>query len=440
MKKNGRIIYFLVSFFCSAIAYAQDSAQTIRKFELGISPDLNMFVFTSPANYYGSTTNALGAGIGIHTQYNFTKKAALLLDCTYEVKSWKTANYYYYSGNPIINYLHTVTVPVLFKYSPGEKRYLFLTGGPYFGVITKLTSSDQTIKSYGGLYEFGPGFGLGLQLPMGDNGKFSAELRDYLNLSTSPVLGKYSNTNTTDLIFSFSRAFGKTTTIAEPSKNDPQEPAAKTIRRVYFKPFVGVQYCYRKKLRDEHYIETDCHYNANEEIAVTESEFGLQCEIDLTDHINVNSGIAIDNQGFSTNVIDITYAGNYTVGPGSYSFTYYNQRINYKLQFVSVPIIINYQLKKNRIALYAGTGFESKFLSHSSVEFTNHTKYSGGQIQKSPLVPFYILNIGTAIDLSNKLTVFIEPNFKYELGTMNIPLLTDHVELWSAGCRVGVRF
>jgi hypothetical protein len=186
-------------------------------------------------------------------------------------------------------------------------------------------------------------------------------------------------------------------------------------------------------------------YDSGTEIPSYESEYGILIEFKKKHSFNINTGITIDNQGFTTNPTDFTYHGQSYMYPGYYSRTE-KKVINSLFHFVSVPFILNYEFPhKEDNYIYLGVGLDGKLLVNYSITGVQ-TSFSRGTEKRINALAgsiFGTANIGANISIDDKLALFIEPDLKYPINETAIRQSnynTIRVRLWSYGCRVGIKF
>jgi hypothetical protein len=191
------VLSITVSFlFCSEL-----KAQT-NKFEFGVEASPS-FTFLKGSDFIEKFYNGtLGYSGGISFQYNFGKRVALRTNIAYERKGGAnyggfTDNYGATIGNSSLNYIFDyLTLPVLVRFSFGNKVKYFINGGPYLGYLLsqtfvikgdnfKTVNIDNT-SNYNSL-DAGISLGTGLQYPIHEKLYFSSEIRGNLGLlSTLP--------------------------------------------------------------------------------------------------------------------------------------------------------------------------------------------------------------------------------------------------------------
>ena len=177
-------------------------------------------------------------------------------------------------------------------------------------------------------------------------------------------------------------------------------------------------------------------YSDSSEISAYGYEIGILLEIKLSKKWNINTGMCYDKQGYMTNNISIKYT-DYPFFNGIAYSSYSNQQLTFDFRFISIPLILNYEIKKQDATFYFGMGAQPEILMHSSIKFSNGESYSS---QDSPYTLFYIANIGASCFITKRAALFIEPNLKYEIGNLAVPNRGLTVHLWSLGCRVGIKF
>ncbi len=421
-----------------------------RKFQLGVIAGPNLLQFISPPDKRLDFKNALGLDVGIHAQYNLKKNIAFTLNCLYETKSWKSYNMYGGSRNESTNSFHTLTLPLLFKYSPSNGK-MHLACGPYVGLVMKkqVKGYGEANYQYNNVYEMGLALGVGFSIPIDNRISFTIEARDYINLKNSKTLGNYSRMNTTSLQVGFYFKFGETEQIEIKKAIDSVWQKEK---KVFIKLFYSPQMTYRRKIDAK---TTVCNFNygdwwsystydSNEEIPNYGNEYGFGFEFLLRKHFNINTGISLETQGFKTQKNITATTSGWGDFIGYWKDTTNDNFYNYKFNFVSVPLILNYVIKgKRQKSFYIGSGIELKFLYQSALNKSVNKglkKDYGETTYNSRYSLFYIANIGMSFPMQEKGFLFIEPDFKFQLNQGTMP---DHYlkyQLWSVGCKIGVKF
>ena len=182
--------------FCNQL-----NAQT-NKFEIGVEVSPS-FTFLKGRDFIEKFYNGtLGYSGGISFQYNFGKKVALRSNISYERKGGAhygglTDNYGASIENSSLNYnFDYLTLPILVRFSFGNKVKYFINGGPYLGYLLSQTfvikgdnyktNTIENTSSYNSL-DAGISLGTGLQYPINEKLYFSSEIRGNLGLlSTLP--------------------------------------------------------------------------------------------------------------------------------------------------------------------------------------------------------------------------------------------------------------
>lgn len=451
-----RTTFLLLLLFSNVLSFGQttvvDSANPItdntiiikyRKFQLGVLGNVNRMRFTETPDQNLQFSRVFGLGLGIHAQYNLKKNVAFTLNCLYEIKNWNSSN----SGGGIIktsyNTFHNLTLPILFKYSP-TKRNFFIAGGPYIGFVMK-----KEVKGFGeGTYkytnasEIGAAFGLGFNIPIDNKISCIIEARDYLNLNNSKALGNYSKMNTACIQLGFFYKFGDTEQIVLKKRTKDSIVGKKVFLKFFYSPQLTYRVKHTERTRFVEYYSDYAQTLSYETDAETPSygdEYGLILEFKLSPRSNLNTGITVDNQGFSTKPTDMTHSAPSYLHPGTtWSYTE-TKTIDYKITFISVPLILNYEFKHHaRRYFYIGIGVESKVRYNYSID----KGHIGGDRKGLDLMGNYfgIANIGVNIPLAKKLDLFIEPNYKHQVGDTEFKSGNLKLRLWSAGCKVGLKF
>ena len=410
-----------------------------RKFQLGVVSNVNGMRFTKTPDNNFTFDNRLGLGAGIHAQYNLRKNISFTLNCLYDQKKWKSYNSRGGDSKYSSNTFHTLTLPLLFKYSP-LKRRLFLASGPYLGIVMKkhVKGFGEGNYLYNNAFEVGAAFGIGFSIPINNRLSFVIEARDYLNLNNSKDLGNYSKMNTTSLQLGLYYKFGKTEQIEIKTVVDT---AWKNEKKRFIKFFYSPQLTYRRDIGDRttvagyntglSYLNTS--YSSNEEIPKYGNEVGIMIEFVLRKRLNLNTGASFETQGFQTksNIIAVNYGWGDIIG--NWSDTTYNNYYYHSFYFISIPLTLNYVIKeKKKRKFYFGSGVEPKYLFRSSLN-NDKTPFN------THFTLFYTANIGISFPSRKNRYLFIEPNFKIQ-NNKSIKMRGRNQQLLSAGCKIGLKF
>ncbi len=471
--RNKTLVVFLLTFTLKAISQSvPDSAShsdsqtriiNYRKLQIGIVGIVNRFQPPGPPPENGRTYHKeFGGGVGIHLQYNVKRSLALTANVMYEQKNW-TSNRAGYSGSEESNErFHAMTFPLLIKYSP-FKRNFFISAGPYLGIILKneVKGYQDGNYTYKSPFEVGAAVGLGFNIPVSNRISILMEGRNYINMATSRSLKSFTKMNTATFQLGAFYKFGKMAQ-AKVRKKSTDSVWAKQ-KKVFVKVFYGQQAAFRvreqtevKKGKYHQYPENGGYssafftYNASDEKPMTASEIGILIEFIASKHVNLTTGFSYDRQGYEVKERDFTVFRESKMG---FSTTIYrdttiikNQSMTFLYEFLSKQLNLNYQLKKGKATYYGGLGLEWKILFNHKFRFSDEDAENAKLIQNSQFddkrykyleasTLFYSINIGVAIPIYKKLQIFFEPNFKMQ---------TEHFDyspkLWSAGCKVGLKF
>lgn len=417
-----------------------------RKLQIGIVGAIGILQLPkAPAARNIEYFEKFGSATGIHLQYNLKRNAALTLNCLYEQKNWNSSNINY-SGNyqKSDNTFHELTFPLLFKYSPFYRNF-FVSAGPYLGIILKkeVKGLEEGNYVYQNPFEAGAALGIGFNIPISNRISLILEGRDYINIKTSKALSDYTKMNTATLQLGAFYKFGKTEQIKIKTRTRDSIIGKKVFVKFFYSPQMTYRIKHTERTRFVEFYSDypqTLSYDTDAEIPTYGDEFGLLFEFKLSTKFNLNTGMTLDNQGFTTKPTDINHHAPSSMYPGTYySDTESNKTVTYKIHFISLPLILNYEFKhKSKKYIYIGAGFESK-LRYSY-------KINGGHIGNDNSGfdifgnYFYIVNVGANIPLAKKLSLFLEPYYKSQVGGTVFNNNSLSLRLWSAGCRVGIKF
>lgn len=197
-----------------------------NKFELGIEGGPS-YIFVHGNEFIEEVHDpTVGFAAGISFQYNFSEHISFRSNLFYERKGSKIAfDFTDINGMKIgssdahfnLNYL---TVPLLLRFTTGEKVKFFCNAGPYVGYLLKQVTNYKDLsnvicnkevgtKDFKSL-EVGFVFGLGAGIPISDAVILSFELRNNLGLTAVndyPISDGSLKTNTTNLHVGFAYCF-----------------------------------------------------------------------------------------------------------------------------------------------------------------------------------------------------------------------------------------
>lgn len=415
-----------------------------RKLQIGIVGAIGILQLPkAPAARNIEYFEKFGSAAGIHLQYNLKRNAALTLNCLYEQKNWNSSNINY-SGNyqKSDNTFHELTFPLLFKYSPFYRNF-FVSAGPYLGIILKkeVKGYEEGNYVYQNPFEAGAVLGMGFNIPVSNRISVILEGRDYINVITSKALSDYTKMNTTTFQLGVFYKFGKTEQIEIKKFVDS---AWQKQKKVFVKLFYSPQLTYRRDIGDRTRVQgynsgnswSSTSYESKEEIPKYGYEIGLVFEFALGKRLNLNTGTSFETQGFKTDSNITTTTSGWGDIIGNFSYTSNNKSFNYSFYYLSIPLIFNYAIKlEEERDFYFGGGVETKNLFRSRLN--NSTNYGENSTR---FTIFYTVNIGMSFPLQKNRRLFMEPNFKIQNKIYYMSENKIKYQLWSAGCRVGIKF
>lgn len=224
---QGLKIFGVLLFFTTNFAQAQRS-----KIELGIEGGPNISTFFESRTYKKNdhTHSALqpkyGSSLGLSFQVNFRKNVSLRTGIAFEQNNYSyTTNYSDAgttqggSGSGSAHYEY-LKLPVLARFTYGEKVHFFFNTGIFFSLLTKQTEYSEgtnyhmvgeTIysSSYKNTFsdisnykkfDFGVVGGLGIGVPVQKRWYFSLEARDNFGISNILLKNSYDRTLRTNSI------------------------------------------------------------------------------------------------------------------------------------------------------------------------------------------------------------------------------------------------
>lgn len=445
----------LVSDSTSQITSKKESHQLFYKlFDIGLEGGINYLNY-KPHNYSSRGLSIKqGTSFGLHFQFNYNKQWSLITNLYFEEKKREQVFYWNYKKETF----HYITLPVMLKHSFGKKKLFYIDGGTFISALIKKTDQNmyytETYKP--NKIEFGGAVGLGIRIPITKTFDMTIDAKGYLglfNLHTSTL----NYATSTNYMVGINYKFGKVIPEKKIECDSVSELyATKKERKLFVKIFYSQQMTGNTMRGDHVHLEdayygnshTSYYYDGNQDIPKSGQEFGILLEIRKRKNFNLNVGLTFDQLRFQTKETTLFYSG-WGDLLGNYSGSVKNTKIQYKFDFFTVPIIFNYVHKAKKCNIYAGAGIGLKKIFHSNVSITTPSgkqsyDYKFGNETSTNKIDvlnlFSIANVGMDITFSKSVSLFIEPNFKYDLGKFNIPINDRPVKLWSAGCRIGIKF
>lgn len=200
-----------------------------QRLSIGIEggPSLISLRGNSAVNSYGS---GFSFAAGVAVQYNISTHFSLRTNVHFERKGTNTKVLFtdvngatIRDGRIHLNFDY-ITLPLLARYSVGERIRFMANAGPFVGYLLNQTGSfrgvgnDPSIEYFRlqdfNRIDFGIALGVGTAIPIGSHILFSVELRDNLglmNISKVPVIGNGSiKTNSVVLLIGLAYSFGNT--------------------------------------------------------------------------------------------------------------------------------------------------------------------------------------------------------------------------------------
>lgn len=162
---------------------------------------------------------------------------------------------------------------------------------------------------------------------------------------------------------------------------------------------------------------------------------GLNVCFNLSQLVELETGIQFSNKGFKTKNQDLVY---FPPNPSLPT----KAKTNYTYEYIGIPLKAKFSFGKDKIQFLSSIGFMTNFLLN--VKQTNIYEYSNGKTEKkkqtsasgfkkvdiSPMV-----SVGIVYKLNNKIHLLAEPTFRYGvLKTKEAPVTEN---LWSAGLNFG---
>lgn len=458
--------YYYKTIVLPLLFFTSTALGQVNNYELGIIGGPNWLTLKGnevAVKNYSKPSTAYSTGLSF--QYNFKKIFSIHTDVLFEKKQnianipSGTSGLVYFNETDRKTEMDYLTIPVLLKTSFGRKRFLFIYTGIYIGAIIKdevrhyiagtgyfthdLVGNDNKT-------DFGATIGAGMHIPL--NKKFAITLEARNNWGITNIrkdIGKeVLKLNTANILLGIHYNF-------ERKKNS--DSTHQKEKKVFVKPFYSSQLSYRRELNNttKFYLFNNgssnktYSYAANEETSIHGNEWGLLIELKLFPNVNINTGLTFDTQGFKTKGrVDSLNIGTWGDMTGSYDYTVYDQPqmiLNFK--FISLPLILNYELKRNRASYFIGIGSEIKYLYSNSLKISGievyRNKYNSEEnrySKNSRFTHFCIVNLGASLPITKSMFFIIEPYLKYEMAKLTTYPQDLAIQLWSTGCRVGIKF
>jgi hypothetical protein len=214
-------LLFIICLLFSITVFSQQN-----KFDMGIIGGPNVSYLNSSVKNSKMYPKA-GFYAGLSAQYNFNKYCAIHTEIAFDRKGSAekvtfTDIYGNTIGTPKVTFQYnSLTLPILFRASFGEKVKFFLNAGPYVSYLLKAESKiplsyvDGTINETSDLHKIDAGIthGLGIIVPVKNKLYLSCELRDNWG-----VVGLFKSTNNSNgqsynhslaLLFGLTYKFGQ---------------------------------------------------------------------------------------------------------------------------------------------------------------------------------------------------------------------------------------
>jgi uncharacterized membrane protein YgcG len=115
--------------------------------------------------------------------------------------------------------------------------------------------------------------------------------------------------------------------------------------------------------------------------------------------------------------------------PDNHDGTYYQNgdtikasvKTEEKIEFISIPLILRFQIPKNKFTIYAETGASVNFIYKNRVKITLDDSYTEtNKIDGIKKMNYsFLFSAGIQYKFAKHLQLFLEPNFRYSLSSIN---------------------
>ncbi|MFL5762315.1 MAG: outer membrane beta-barrel protein [Bacteroidia bacterium] len=428
-----------------------DSAM-ISRFQIGIAGGSNLFNFAGASSY---TRFKISYSTGVHLQTDLTRSSSFVADLLLENKRFDITRY---SGSSSVN-ISYLTLPVMMRFHAGKRRIFFAETGNYISRLLKY-ESDGVKVNYGNKSqntELGLIAGMGVRIPAGKKFDIAIEGREAHSFTSSRYPDSYSfspvTSNTSSILLGISYKLNGKYISNNHAQAEKKNDSTGKQRNVYVKLFYAPKVCGRIRnteatvLEDSYYGNSHTSYSYDTDLETFRygQEAGILLSFINRKHFNLDIGLGYDREGFKT-IPGTVYSQGWGDLLGFYHHEYKNMTVSYKFDFADLSLAANFVLPSKKCLFYAGAGLDAEAIINSNVEigtleYTYHLSTKKRSDTKiDPLAVFATGNLGMEIPCSAKSSVFIEPYAKYEIGDFNIPIVDHHAVLWSAGCRLGLKF
>jgi hypothetical protein len=232
-------------------------------------------------------------------------------------------------------------------------------------------------------------------------------------------------------------------------------------KRCAVKFFLEPQYSYRLTNKERHSFVTghpgdyskSYNYNSKSENGILTLEAGVELEIRLDRLFSLNTGLGYEKQGYRTEQIDVVYFSTNDVSWFSTNDTLYNfPSISYEYHFVTLPVMFGLTKIFSDYSFGLLIGAELQYLfsykcgTEDGLRNGAEPYHLGfrGHLSFDPTA-----RVTIAYKVAKKLWIYAEPDFSCKPFSDLRPHENKHsynmvqgmdVKLWSAGCRLGIKF
>ncbi|MGC4103306.1 outer membrane beta-barrel protein [Ferruginibacter sp.] len=162
---------------------------------------------------------------------------------------------------------------------------------------------------------------------------------------------------------------------------------------------------------------------------------GLNVYFKCSRRVGFETGIQYANKGYQTKEQQLVYAPPDNTLPST-------QKINYTYQYIGIPLKLKLHFGTGQLQFNTGLGFVTSILLNAKENITygylngtsqKKSSSSTSGFKKLDFSP--VISAGVNYQLNNKLQLFAEPSFRYNVLKTKDASISEH--LWSAGLNVG---
>lgn len=384
----------------------------------------------------------LGYSGGFFAQYNFRKIFSIRTGIYRELKGStfeeelpdnKDNSVEIVKGKERFDYL---TIPILFRFTFGEKINYFFNTGLCFGTLLQQKESPNIFSNYSDTKnshyrknETCVAGGIGLSYKWKHRLAFSLEIRDQIGLTQiNKAPQYYGNVYTNQLNFHLGASYRLGDREYQSIKKDSTSHRKKLL---HVKINYSLFYSFMKINSDVTYIRVNegdygeyLSFNSSDEEGKFGHEIGIVMETCLTKKLNLSFGISYSNVNFETRDSTLfTVSGYHDWPPGVYLYQTKGFQLEQHYKLASVPLILSYQipLKNNYWEFGAGPSIDFMYEFKTSRSYSAQSGYNGriydykfnNNLGNLTYSFSYIITTGMSVRMNKSLEYGIEPKFRF---------------------------